>query len=469
MSTIPKNSQLLKHLFELIEAHRHIITKQSRVFDRIVLLLLAEIMVFSRHTITQLLMSLGLTQRDWSAWYRLFSKLRLDMEKASHVVLGETLKHVEEKDLYVVAVDGTQTPRSSRKMEGSGWLRNMRTPPFMLGIHAAQRWLNGVWLTPPEGGYSRAVPLRWLPAFTAKSEPTTVEASSESQAALTFMKWLLSGLASYGRKAQKVLVVADGSYDTLALWKELPAGIILCARSAKNRALYYLAPQHQGRGRRRIYGDKAPTPQEVWANKDTVWQPVNIMVRGKMRHLQVSVHGPFLRRTANHRPLMLIVVRGKDNVNTRRQPLPFLVNAHQATDGSWHLPLAVETLLFWLWQRWEIEVCHRELKSNFGLGDKQAWNPNAAISTVQWSAWVYALYLLAGYRTWGLTKAPPVPTQWWTGAPRWSLNTLWRGYRAALWGQHQFHPTCLRKQHNWLEIDDFQAALRNAIFGSARS
>ena len=47
----------------------------------------------------------------------------------------------------------------------------LRTPPFMVGIHAAQRWFNGSWLIPQENGYSRAVPLRWMPAFTEKSEP----------------------------------------------------------------------------------------------------------------------------------------------------------------------------------------------------------------------------------------------------------------------------------------------------------
>ncbi|MDQ7035950.1 MAG: hypothetical protein Q9P01_14285 [Anaerolineae bacterium] len=34
----------------------------------------------------------------------------------------------------------------------------------MIGIHAAQRWFNGAWLMPAENGYSRALPLRWMPA-----------------------------------------------------------------------------------------------------------------------------------------------------------------------------------------------------------------------------------------------------------------------------------------------------------------
>ena len=155
-------------------------------------------------------------------------------------------------------------------------------------------------------------------------------------------------------------------------------------------------------------------------------------------HLQYKLCGPFLRKGAADRPLFLILVRGKKNKRTRRQPLPFLVNAVATADGQWQLPLPVAQLLFWAWQRWEVEVAHRELKANFGLGHKQCWNPQAAILSVQWSAWVYSLLLLAGYRCWGLTHAPAVPSRWWSGARRWSLNTLWRGFRAALWGTHTF-------------------------------
>jgi hypothetical protein len=73
------------------------------------------------------------------------------------------------------------------------------------------------------------------------------------------------------------------------------------------------------------------------------------------------------------------------------------------------------TLLAWLWQRWEIEVAHREMKTGFGLGEKQCWNKRSAILSVQWNVWVYAILLLAGYRTWGLCSGPPTPARWWPG------------------------------------------------------
>lgn len=467
MTTVTQNHELINHLFALLEAHRPLF-KQQRVYLRVVALVLAELFAFSRHTVTQLLMTLGMSAHDWSAWYRLFSQQRFDAARASAVVFGETIVHVGREEVYVVAGDATQTPRSSRKMEGAGWLRNLRTPPFMVGIHAAQRWFNCSWLMPAENGYSRAVPLRWLPAFTEKSRPVAHKPCKEWEAAVQCLRWLREQFQALGRGEQPILFVGDGRYDHLKLWQALPAHVTLLARSAKNRVLHHLPGEQVGRGRPRKYGPRALTPQQVWRQRRG-WRRLMITVRGRDRHLQVKVLGPFLRKGAPERPLLLIVVRGKNNRRTRRKPLPFLVNAVQDTHGQWVLPLPLKTLLFWAWQRWEIEVCHRELKANFGLGDKQCWNPHAAVAAVQWSAWVYALLLLAGYRTWGLARAPAVPTRWWRGAGRWSFNTLWRAFRAALWAEHHFQPLCLPSACDWGEKERLLRALRNAAFASARA
>lgn len=465
MTTIPQNEELLKQLISLIQAHRPLFS-QERVFQRAALMVMAELVVFARHTITQLLMAVGLTEEDWSGWYRLFSRGRFPYDGASAVLFGETLKHVTAEAVYVVAGDGTQTRRSSHKMEGAHWLHNPQSPVFKRGIHIAQRWFNGSWLLPAENGYSRAIPLRWLPAFTEKSHPQATVPCKEWEAAVAFLMWVKQQLAAAGRAGQQVLMVADGHYDTLPLWQHLPDGVILLARSARNRVLWHL-PGPQARPNRR-YGERAPVPADYWREQKG-WRPLQLQVRSKKRHLQVKVAGPLLRKGAPDCPLFLIVVRGKDNRHTRRQPLPFLVNAQQDPSGTWVLPLPVDQLLFWAWQRWEVEVAHRELKSNFGLGNKQCWQPTAAVLSVQWSAWVYALLLLAGYRTWGLSNAPPVPSRWWRGSGRWSLNTLWRGYRAALWGKQQFRPLESGSWLTWGDLTWIQPALRYAAFAAARS
>lgn len=470
MSTIAQNEELLKNLFELIGRQRDI-AEQQRVYERLELLMMSELFVFGRHTVTQLLMGLGLNEQDWSAWYRLFSEERFQYEKASEGILQESLQVVKADEVYVVAGDATQTARSSRKMEGAGWLRNLRTPPFMVGIHAAQRWFNGSWLIPEENGYSRAVPLRWMPAFTEKSEPKTVEALKEWQACVQFLEWLKAQLEQQQRAGQPILLVGDGHYDNLELWQALPSGVTMLARSAKNRVLYH-PPAASMHGNRK-YGERAATPQEIWQTNKR-WQRLQIDVRGRTRHLEVCVRGVFLRKGAPDTPLFLIVVRGKQRQNKfgrtyRRQPLPFLVNAVQNAQGEWILPLPLETLLFWAWQRWEVEVCHRELKTTFGLGHKQCFHPKAAILSVQWSAWVYALLLLAGYKTFGLARAPDVPTRWWRGSGRWSFATLLRSFRAALWGQHHFRPILTPTPHDWVRKYDFLDALKNAVYASMRS
>jgi hypothetical protein len=148
-TTIPQNPELLKNFFDLLNEYRPLF-KQKRIFLRVVNLVLGEIFVFARHTISQIIMALGRNEEDWTAWYRLFSRKRFPYEAARDLLLAQVLKSYAENDLVVVAGDSTQTPRSSRKMEGSGWLRNLRTPPFMPGIHAAQRWFHGAVLLPAE-------------------------------------------------------------------------------------------------------------------------------------------------------------------------------------------------------------------------------------------------------------------------------------------------------------------------------
>jgi hypothetical protein len=466
--TIAQNPELLKHLEELLQAHRPIF-KQERIFERMKALVFGELFAFGRHRVSQILLSLGLVNDDWSAWYRFFSQGRFGEAKANEVLFKECLKHLPETELLVLGGDATQTPRTGKKIEGVGWLRNFRTPPFKVGIHLGQRWFHGSLLLPAEDGYSRALPLRFMTAFTEKARRTVHEARKEWEAALFYIVWVLDLLAQCGRSGQAILFLGDGSYEPVAFWQALPTGVTALLRSAKNRALFYLPPTVKHGNRK--YGVQAPSPQDFWQQRRG-WQRQSLLIRGRQRQLRYRVEDAFLRKNAPNTPLMLLLIGGetytKHGRKHHREPVPYLVNAVQDALGNWVLPLPVKTLLFWAWQRWELEVCHRELKSNFGLGEKQAWNPTSAVSTVQFSAWLYSLLLLAGYRTWGLTRAPAVPSPWWRGSKRWSFNTLWRSYRAALWGAHHFQATWAAIQDKPPEKSSFWHDWRNALYSSVR-
>jgi hypothetical protein len=121
---------LLQKLFELLEAHRGVF-RQERVYWRNVGMVLGELFNFGRRTVvTQMMMSLGVLDGDWSAWYRVFSRGRYEKERISRVILGEALQEVPGHELYVMGVDGVQISRSSLKMPGTGWLKAPRTPVF---------------------------------------------------------------------------------------------------------------------------------------------------------------------------------------------------------------------------------------------------------------------------------------------------------------------------------------------------
>lgn len=467
-STIPR---LLQSFFELLEAHRSLF-KQERTFIRVISLALSELFVFARHTITQGLLALGLADADWTAWYRLFSRARFDLEKAADILLGQTLEEVEAQGLYVIGIDGVQVPRSSLKMPGTSWLKATGTAPFKPGIRRAQRFLNLSWLVPLKEGFSRAIPLKWLTAFPEKAVEAEQGHHKDWEAGLKAIQWVREGLDRAGRSGQSLLVLVDGGFEkVVAFWQGLPQQTILLGRSARNRALYHLPGAYGGVGRPCEYGDKAKKPAE-WLKEKGGWQSLQLMVRGRLRQMRCRAEGPFLRDGLPDKPVFLIVVKGMDRkVNgqrLKRDPAFYLVSAVQI-DGRWVLPLPLETLLAWAWQRWELEVQHREIKSGFGLGEKQCWNFRSAAATVQWSAWVYALLLLAGYRTWGLLNGPSSPGRWAKASKRWSFNSLWRAFRAALWNTPDFRAVWTATGDNWLKKGDWITAKWNAVSAAARS
>jgi hypothetical protein len=442
---------------------------QKRVFNRILGLVMAELFAFGRHTITQLLLTLGVTDGDWSGWYRLFSGGRFMVEQSSKVLLGEALQLVSEEEPFVVGGDGFHVPRSSQTMPGTGWMRGLRTAKFQPGLQRGQRFFEGSWLPPMVNGYSRAIPLRCLPAFTAKAVPSSShEPQTEVEAGLDFLDWTREQMDEAGRSGQQLVTLHDGSYDTLSFWPGLPERTVGIVRTARNRCLYALPPA-DAHGNRK-YGEKAPAPHEfLKQRKGFSYQ--DVMVRGRTRSMRYRVEGPFVRDELPDIPLFLLVIGGgKRPAGSRRRrytPCYFLVSA-VLVDGVWSLPLPIADILAWLWQRWELEVAHRNLKTGLGLGEKQCWNDEATVATVQWTVWVYALMHLAAVRAWGDSPGPRPPGLWRSAPQRWSFTTLTRAFRSEMWNHPDFRATWTWSRDNWLENETLWDSLFNSILASSR-
>jgi hypothetical protein len=457
---------LLAELWKLLEGTREIYG-QERIFRRVVGLVLAELFTLGRHTVTQLMRTLGAVTCDWSAFYRLFSRGRFDETALGGHLLGETLTHVEADAPYVVTVDGVRIPRSGKHVAGSSWWPAPNTAYFRRGLERAQRFVEIAWLTPEERSYCRAIPLRWLPAVTAKSIPSSADPCKEWEAGLQGLAWVREQLNTHGREVTRLVGVMDGNYDTRGLWSALPENTTVVVRCAKNRALYALpvAPQHPQRGRPASYGERQPAPR-AWLRPRKQLQTMTVRIRGRDRLLKYRIVGPVVVEGAPECPLFLLVIGGRSwhqgQTKKYRRPAYYLVNAIWEAD-AWRLPFPVTTLLAWAWQRWECEVAHRELKSALRIGDKQCWSEQAALAAIQWGVWVYALYVLAAYRSWGITAGPRRQGRWYPHARRWSFSTLRQSYQAALWEYTDFHPLYARSLDKWLKKDLWLAGLANAL------
>jgi hypothetical protein len=452
---------VLPHLEPLLLAVA-LTARQTRTAERFLTLTLGLLQALGRRTITQVLLGLGHGDQDWSAAYRLFRRERIDLEDGRRDLVAGVLRHVPRTHPLVVVLDATQLPRTSPRLVGSGWLKAPRGPVWHRGLHRAQRWEGLSALLPRSPrGESRAVPLWFFPAPTPKATPWPGQPSCrEWEAGLRALRWLRVTLDGLGQPRRRILAVADGSYGVAPLWQALPPRVSLLARCTRTRALFALpAPPPPGtRGRRRKYGAQGPPPAAYLRRR--TWQTVPVVVRGRTIPLRVRCSGPWLVKPAAEQPLFLLVVRGikqrRRGRIVQRDPTFLLVSAVRDPAGGWHLPAPVADLLGWAWQRWEVEVMHRELKAGFGLGEQQAWHPTAALTVVQWVVWTYGALLLAGYRAWGWGAGPPLAA--WHRPRRWTARDVAGAVRAELWAATdrpfrplwagiQGHPPEIRPRH----------------------
>jgi hypothetical protein len=466
---------LLTTLFALLAAHRPAF-RQERPYQRVTGLVLGWLLVFERHTLTRVLAALGLVEVDWSGFYRLLARPRFAYDRLTRCLLRQTLVLAVASAPYLVALDGVVIPRHSKTMPGTGWVLAPQTAPFRRGLRRGQRFVDACWLPlPTAAGCSRAVPLRWDPAFPPKAVAAQgVTPRTEWETGLTQLTWVRSELDAAGRTDQQVLAIADTTFGAKGLWQDLPDRVDLLVRCAKNRALFALpTPSPPGtRGRTRVYGEQARHPGD-WLTERTGWQHTVVTVRGRDIPLTYRTEGPYLLKGAAHRPVFLLVVRGVEKRSPRhkrREPAFWLVSARRDADGTWHLPYPAPDLLAWAWQRWEVEVAHREQKTGFGVGEPQCWGPRSAVTAVQVAGWIYGLTVLAGIRAWGLGRAPTAPpTRWWRGSGRWSLGQLWTALRGEVWDLGEFRPVWGRTGGDWWEMADWLDAHTNALLASGRT
>ncbi|MEZ4736816.1 MAG: hypothetical protein R3E79_57780 [Caldilineaceae bacterium] len=129
----------------------------------------------------------------------MFSAKRYDEAATSEIMVKEMVGEVPTRSPFVVGVDGFHVPRCSQTMPGTGWMR-VTHGEVQARIQRGQRFVEGSWLTPVVNGFSRAIPLRCLSAFTVKAVKSEEEPRTEVGAALVFWPGCAKSWMTWGAR-----------------------------------------------------------------------------------------------------------------------------------------------------------------------------------------------------------------------------------------------------------------------------
>ena len=289
----------------------------------------------------------------------------------------------------------------------------------------AQRFIQASAMLRPEGmgGPARAIPVRLQPAPPPakpgrRADEVAWLAYREAQKTqnLSMKGALISDLRDsmdqegYGQRT--LLVAVDGSYCNRTVLRQLPGRVEVVARARGDIRLFRpLSPTGVG-DQRRKYGAELPRPKEVLADPTIPWRRAMVFGAGRVHELAYKAVAPVLWRSGTtDKPLRLFVIRPLRYRPRVGGPLLYRDPAYLLTTN---LNSPEELLLQACFDRWEIEINHRDEKDLLGVGQAQVWSRQAAWRVPHFQVAVYAMLLLAALQAHG-----PRRTDAYLPTPKW--------------------------------------------------
>lgn len=345
----------------------------------------------------------GKQYQDWSADYRLYSKNRVDPDKCFQAILESVEGKLRPGDPLVVAIDDTIKPKTGQRIDGVSYRKDPLGPKFQVNLVRAQRFIQLSAAIPRDDRSARLVPIDFKHAPSArkpgsKADPSQVDEYKEQCKQLNLNALANERIASLRERmdpGRKLVLAVDGSYTNGTVIKSLPGNATLIGRVRKDAVLCSRPSQAKAKGRRRIYGEDMPTPEQIRQGEATPWQEVEAFATGRTHRFRIKVVKNLLwRKCGGDRLLQLVVIAPlryrlrKGSKALYRKPT-YLICTDNELDAQ-------EPLQYYLW-RWQIEVNFRDEKSLLGLGQAQvrtkASNENLpAINVAAYSMlWLAAL------------------------------------------------------------------------------
>src|SRR6202011_4363252 len=179
------------------------------------------------------------------------------------------------------------------------------------------------------------------------------------------------------------------------------------------------------KGARRFYAIHKFTPEQVRQDAGREYKTTRIFYGGKRRKIRYKqVVEVYWQRGAKQRPLRLIVIAPTPYRKSKSKKLYYRDPAYLLASD---LRSSIKQLLQIYFDRWQIEVNHREEKDTLGVGQAQLWNVTSVPKQPVLAVAAYSALLLASLTAFGADRSTAyAPLPKWRGPSCLDLITLLR-------------------------------------------
>jgi len=385
---------------------------QRRSFERALRQALGGLVCLGRRTISRIIWTNGRQKLGWAPEYFLHSRCQWNPQDLFSPILKRALPWCSGN--YIgAAVDDTRLHKTGRMIQQAFFQRDPLSPPFHVNLMLGLRFLQTSLLIPlykHSRVGTRALPIRFQEVSRVKKpgRKASVEEWKQyriatrhhnlSQQFVLTVAQLRQTLDIFGTVSKTLLLAVDGSFCNRTVFAIVVKGMEIIARARKDAVLCFRASM----GSRRFYDLNKFTPEQVRQDESIPWNETKLFYGGKRRRVRYKLlSGLYWQGGARKRTLRLLVVaptpyrKRKSGRLYYRQPAYLLT-----TDLRGH----AHTLLQIYFDRWQIEVNHREEKDTLGVGQAQLWNPISVPKQPVLAVASYSALLLASLLAFGAER-----------------------------------------------------------------
>jgi hypothetical protein len=398
---------------------------QQRTFHRAVRQALGSLVCLGRRCLSRIIWTNGGQQRSWSSEYFLHSRCQWEPQALFAPVLRRALAYCPGR-LVGVAVDDTRLRKTGRAIPQAFYQRDPLSPPFHVNLVLGLRYLQASLLVPLYRlGHvgSRALPIRFEEVSRVKkpSRKASEEAWKEykkmaklynlSQRFVQTMSQLRQQLDAAGGQDKILVLAGDGSFCNRTCLRAPRDRTELITRARKDARLCLRASPAS----RRFYATQKFTPEQVRQDDARPWKQSKMFYGGKRRKIRYKEVTPvYWQRGGGQMPLRLLVVAPTPYRKRKSSKVYYRQPAYLLTTD---LHSSAKQLLQIYFDRWQIEVNHREEKDTLGVGQAQLWNPQAVPKQPVLVVAAYSALLLASLQAFGIERG-----QAYQALPKWRRN-----------------------------------------------